>query len=77
MLRKAVLFLLALFATGAAADPAAEHKKALREANNQFIVAFEACEAEATVRARNRCRGQAKAAHTRAVEKADRLLGKR
>ena len=67
---------LSLFATVASADPVADHKKALRDANNQFIVAFEQCESEATVKARNKCRGVAKAQHTKAVEKADRALGK-
>lgn len=52
----ALAFVLSLFAVVASADPVADHKKALRDANNQFIVAFEQCESEATVKARNKCR---------------------
>lgn len=73
----ALAIVLSMFAVVASADPAADHKKALREANNQFTVAFEQCEAETTVKARNKCRGTAKAQHTKAVEKADKALAKK
>jgi hypothetical protein len=72
----ALAIVLSLFAVVASADPVADHKAALKEANAQFTVAFEKCEAEATVKARNKCRGVAKAQHTKAVEKADKALGK-
>ena len=71
---KILLFGLAIFtfATVAFADPAADHKAALREANAAFTVAYEKCESATSVKARNKCRGQAKGQHTKAVEKADK-----
>jgi len=52
-------------------DPAVDHRTAIRRANEQFIVAFDKCE-RVPHEVRAKCRGIAKAKHTRAVEQADR-----
>lgn len=63
-----------LFAVSCWAD---DHRAALREANAVFTAAFEKCEDAATIKERNKCRGVAKAQHTKAVEKADRAGAKK
>jgi hypothetical protein len=67
---------LALLALPALADPAGDHRAALRAANAEFNAAYEACSDLPwhQHRARNKCRSTAKAQHTKAVEKADRMM---
>lgn len=74
MLKLALAFCLALFATSAFSDALDDHKAALRAANAEFIAAFEKCEDTLLLKARNKCRGVAKAQHTRAVERADEAM---
>ena len=68
-----IFFVFMLLAAAAFADLVLDHKAALKQANQAFIVAFEKCEELDGFNARNRCRGIAKAQHTKAVEKADRV----
>ena len=73
---KTILFvLLFLFATAAVADPVADHRVALKEANATFIAAFEKCE-DLAKKDRNHCRGIAKREHTKAVQRADAAIVK-
>lgn len=65
---------LALFSLPVSADALDDHRAALRAANTEFTAAFEKCEDAAKVKERNRCRGAAKAQHTKAVERADKAL---
>lgn len=67
----AAVLAIAAPATAANSVEVDAHKTALREANVRFTYEFEKCSAAETVVERNKCRGQAKARHTKAVEQAD------